>query len=215
MLTSIIGMVVLLGGLIFFHELGHYSVAKFFKVKVETFSLGFGKKIFKKKWGETEYCLSLFPLGGYVKMMGDDPFSEVPPDQAARAFSTQALYKRFAIVAAGPIANLLLAYVLFMVVFWVGQPQVSSQVGSVQVNSPTWNAGLRSGDRILNLNGESVTTWQEVESWLRSREGKTVEASVLRKNEAMTLSLPVDRVKSKNAFGEEEFNDQSTYTVIG
>lgn len=205
MLTSIIGMVVLLGGLIFFHELGHYSVAKFFKVKVETFSLGFGKKIFKKKWGETEYCLSLFPLGGYVKMMGDDPFAEVPADQAARAFSTQALYKRFAIVAAGPIANLLLAYVLFMVVFWVGQPQMSSQVGSVQVDSPTWNAGLRSGDRIVNLNGEAVTTWQEVEGWLRSREGQTVEVSVLRKNEPVALSLPIDRVKSKNAFGEDEW----------
>ncbi|MFM8269102.1 MAG: site-2 protease family protein, partial [Pseudomonadota bacterium] len=117
--NSVIGMVVLLGGLIFFHELGHYLVAKFFRIKVEIFSLGFGKKILKKTWGETEYCLSLIPLGGYVKLMGDDPYKEVPPEEAHRAFSTQALYKRFAVVAAGPIANLLLAYVLFMVVFWV------------------------------------------------------------------------------------------------
>jgi len=204
-LTSIIGMVVLLGGLIFFHELGHYSVAKFFKVKVETFSLGFGKKIFKKKWGETEYCVSLFPLGGYVKMMGDDPYSEIPPELAARAFSTQALYKRFAIVAAGPLANLLLAYVLFMVVFWVGQPQISSQVGSVQTKSPTWNAGLRSGDRLLSLNGETVATWQEVENWLKNRDGQTVQAVVQRRDSTLNLNLPVERVKSKNAFGEEEW----------
>src|SRR6188472_831948 len=77
-LTSIVGMIVLLGGLIFFHEFGHYSVAKLFGVKVEVFSLGFGKKIFRKQIGETEYTLSLFPLGGYVKLMGDDPYKGVP-----------------------------------------------------------------------------------------------------------------------------------------
>ena len=86
MLTSIVGVIILLGGLIFFHELGHYTVAKFFGVKVEVFSLGFGKKIFSKQVGETEYCLSIFPLGGYVKLMGDDPSKDVPVAEADRAF---------------------------------------------------------------------------------------------------------------------------------
>ena len=109
MLTSIVGVVILLGGLIFFHELGHYTVAKIFGVKVEVFSLGFGKKIFSRQMGETQYCLSIIPFGGYVKLMGDEPYKGVPASEAERAFCTQQLYKRFCIVAAGPTSHLLLA----------------------------------------------------------------------------------------------------------
>ena len=204
MFTSLIGMVVLLGGLIFFHELGHYLVAKFFRIKVETFSLGFGKKILKKTWGETEYCLSLVPLGGYVKLMGDDPYKAVPPEEADRAFSTQALYKRFAVVAAGPIANLLLAYILFMVVFWVGQPQVSTRVGAVLTDSPAWQAGFRPGDKILALNGQSVSTWQELDEWTRPKEGQTVEVTVQRAQSEVKLPIQLSKIQAKNAYGEEE-----------
>ena len=204
MLTSVIGVVVLLGGLIFFHELGHYSVAKFFRVKVEAFSLGFGKKIFKKKWGETEYCLSLIPLGGYVKLMGDDPYKPVPADEVARAFSTQALYKRFLIVAAGPLANLLLAYVLFMVVFWVGQPQVSTRVGSVDTDSPAWKAGFRPGDKILSVGSQPVATWQDLDEWIRVREGQAVEVTVERNQAEVKLPIILSKVQAKNAFGEDE-----------
>ncbi|NBX93512.1 MAG: RIP metalloprotease RseP [Proteobacteria bacterium] len=203
-LTSVIGVIVLLGGLIFFHELGHYSVAKFFKVKVEAFSLGFGKKIFKKRWGETEYCLSLIPLGGYVKLMGDDPYQPVPADEVARAFSTQALYKRFLIVAAGPLANLILAYALFIIVFWVGQPQVNTRLGNVSNGSPAWKAGLRSGDKILSLNSESVLTWQQMDEWLRVHEGQTAELLIERNQSELKLSVPVSRVQGKNPYGEDE-----------
>jgi len=202
--TSAIGVVVLLGGLIFFHELGHYLVAKFFRVKVETFSLGFGKKILKKKWGETEYCLSLVPLGGYVKLMGDDPYKPVPADESDRAFSTQALYKRFAIVAAGPIANLLLAYVLFMIVFWVGQPQISSRVGAVAADSPAWSAGIRAGDKITAIDGRTVRTWQEIEEQIRTREGQTVQLTVERQQGEIKLPVLLNKVQAKNAYGEEE-----------
>ena len=204
MFTSVIGVVVLLGGLIFFHELGHYLVAKFFRVKVETFSLGFGKKILKKKWGETEYCLSLVPLGGYVKLMGDDPYKPVPPEETERAFSTQALYKRFAIVAAGPIANLLLAYVLFMVVFWVGQPQVSSHVGAVAVGSPAWNAGIRPGDKITAIDSTPLRTWQEMEQFFRSRDGQTIQLTIDREQGEIKLPVTLTKVQAKNAYGEEE-----------
>ena len=203
-MTSVLGMLILLGGLIFFHELGHYLVAKFFGIKVETFSLGFGKKILKKKWGETEYCVSLVPLGGYVKLMGDDPYKPVPPEEAARAFSTQALYKRFSVVAAGPIANLLLAYILFMVVFWVGQPQVSTKVGAVEVDSPAWQSGFRPGDKIVALNDEPVATWQDLDQWVRAKEGQTVQVTVQREQAEMKLSVPINKVQAKNPYGEEE-----------
>lgn len=203
MLTSVIGMVVLLGGLIFFHEFGHYSVAKFFGVKVEVFSLGFGKKIFSKIWGETEYCLSLFPLGGYVKLMGDDPYKGVPADQAERAFCTQKLYKRFAIVAAGPLANLLLAFVLFIFIFAVGKPVASSKIGQVQINSQAWNIGLRARDRIVDIDGTPVKTWSELEETLEPLESKNVVLGVLRQDARLEIPVDVQRVESKNVYGED------------
>lgn len=203
-LTSIVGVVILLGGLIFFHEFGHYSIAKLFGVKVEVFSLGFGKKIFQKKWGETEYCVSLFPLGGYVKLMGDDPYKGVPAHEADRAFSTQKLYKRFAIVAAGPIANLLLAYFLYSIVFWTGQPVMGNRLGAVAVQSQAWEAGLRPKDRVLEVQGTKIENWSQLEEFLRAREGEKVDVKVDRAGTELHMTVPVARVKVKNAFGEDE-----------
>jgi regulator of sigma E protease len=201
-LTSVIGVVVLLGGLIFFHELGHYLVAKFFGVKVEVFSLGFGKKILKRQWGETEYALSMIPLGGYVKLMGDDPYRGVPADQAARAFSTQALYKRFAVVAAGPIFNLMLAFALFMLIFWSGKPMAGTRLGAVVVASPAWEAGLRSQDRITEVGGKPVTTWNDLESSVRDRVGDKVELTVERVGTTMKFATEVSKVAGRSPYGE-------------
>ncbi|NBX67410.1 MAG: RIP metalloprotease RseP [Proteobacteria bacterium] len=203
MLTSIVGVVVLLGGLIFFHELGHYSVAKFFGVKVEIFSLGFGKKIFNKQIGETQYCLSLIPFGGYVKLMGDDPYKGVPAHEAERAFCTQKLYKRFCIVAAGPISNLLLAYVLFSIVFFAGQPMVATRIGSVSVHSPAWEAGLRAKDNILEVNGKKVVHWVEVDEMLRPLVGQKIDLKIERAQTELKIPIEVSKVKVKNAYGED------------
>ena len=204
MLTSVIGVIVLLGGLIFFHELGHYSVAKFFGVKVEVFSLGFGKRIFRRQWGETEYCLSLFPLGGYVKLMGDDPYKGVPAAEAERAFSTQKLYKRFLIVAAGPLANLILAYTLFVLVFWSGKPMEGTRIGTVHVGSPAWESGIRPRDRIVEIGGKPVTTWNEVEGFLKFREGEKVDLQLERDGQSLKMPITVTRVHSKNDYGEDQ-----------
>lgn len=204
MLTSIVGMIVLLGGLIFFHEFGHYSIAKLFGIKVEVFSLGFGKKIFQKKWGETEYCLSIFPFGGYVKLMGDDPYKGVPAADAERAFSTQKLYKRFLVVFAGPFFNLMLAFGLMATVFWFGQPAASTKVGTVMLGTPSYEAGLRPRDRILAVNGEKVEAWIQFEEKLRPLEGKTAELLIQREKTDLKLTVPVTRVRAKNAYGEDE-----------
>ena len=204
MLTSIVGMIVLLGGLIFFHELGHYLVAKLFGIKVEVFSLGFGKKIFQKKWGETEYCLSIFPFGGYVKLMGDDPYKGVPAADAERAFSTQKLYKRFLVVFAGPFFNLMLAFILMATVFWFGQPAASTKVGTVMLGTPSYEAGLRPRDRILAVNGEKVEAWIQFEDKLRPFDGKTVELMIQRGNADLKLNVPITKVRAKNAYGEDE-----------
>lgn len=204
MVTSIVGVVVLLGGLIFFHESGHYLMAKLFGVRVEVFSLGFGKKIFRRQIGETEYALSLIPLGGYVKLMGDDPYKGVPAAEAARAFSTQKLYKRFLIVAAGPLANLLLAAVLFTIIFWIGQPVRSARIGAVIANSPAWEAGLRSGDRIQAVDQSPVTYWTDVEDLAKKKVGQKVELKVERGTAPLLIPYTVGLVRTRNVYGEDE-----------
>ncbi len=205
MLTSFIGVIILLGGLIFFHELGHYSVAKFFNIKVEVFSLGFGKKIFRKQWGETEYTLSIIPFGGYVKMMGDDPFKGVPAAEVERSFSTQKLYKRFLVVAAGPLANLLLAYVLFSVIFWNGQPTLSSKIGSVSVASPAWEAGIRPKDRVVEALGKKITTWNELEDTLKTQTvGEKADIKIQREGSVLNLPVMLSKVRIRDSFGEEK-----------
>ncbi len=204
MATSIVGVVVLLGGLIFFHELGHYLVAKLFGVRVEVFSLGFGKKLIRRRIGETEYCLSLVPLGGYVKLMGDDPYRAVPASEAERAFSTQKLYKRFLIVAAGPIANFLLAVVLFIIIFWVGQPMRATKIGTVVVASPAWEAGLRPGDRITKIDSTPLTFWSDLEDGLKTRTGQKVDLSVDRSGTQLIVPLNVGLTRSRNVYGEDE-----------
>lgn len=204
MLTSIVGVIVLLGGLIFFHELGHYTIAKLFGVKVEVFSLGFGKKLLKWRMGETEYTISVFPLGGYVKLMGDDPYKGVPAAEADRAFSTQKLYKRFLIVAAGPSANLLLAFVLFVTVFWFGQPMAGTRIGTVDVGSPAWVAGIRPRDRVVEVAGQKVIAWNEFEDAVKNREGEKVELKLERGSQELRIPVAVQKVRAKNLYGEDE-----------
>ncbi len=204
MVTSVVGMVVLLGGLIFFHELGHYLVAKLFGVRVEVFSLGFGMKIFSRRVGETEYALSLIPLGGYVKLMGDDPHKGVPAADADRAFSTQKLYKRFLIVAAGPIANFLLACVLFTIIFWVGQPLRGTRIGAVVFDSPAWQAGLRAGDKIQAVNSVTFSFWNELEDSFKKRSGEKIDLQVENGGVVRRVPFTLGPVLGRNAYGEEE-----------
>src|SRR6266403_1148188 len=119
MILSVLPAIVVLGLLIFLHELGHFAVAKWSGVMVTRFSLGFGPRLLAWTRGETEYAISAVPLGGYVKMLGEDPDEEVPAFERARAFSTQRLPIRAAIVVAGPTMNLVTAFVAFSIVFAV------------------------------------------------------------------------------------------------
>ena len=116
-MSTLFSFILVLGVLIFVHELGHFLFAKLFRVRVLTFSLGFGTKLVGKKWGETEYVLSVFPLGGYVKMYGEQPGDEVEEEEQARSFAHKPTWQRFLIVLAGPMFNLLFAIVLFFCIF--------------------------------------------------------------------------------------------------
>src|SRR5688572_24750280 len=162
LIYSVGAAVIGLGLLIVFHEFGHFLLAKLSGVGVLTFSVGFGPKIWVIKKGETEYALSAFPLGGYVKMVGEDPDEEVQAVDVQRSFAHKPLLQRMAIVAAGPGFNLLLAVFLLMIVFiFYGVPVLSTQVGGVEPGSPADRAGISKSDRIVAVNGQPVAEWEE------------------------------------------------------
>ncbi len=158
----------LLGVLIFIHEWGHFIVARICGVRVETFSIGFGPKIFQKKWGDTTYCLSIIPLGGYVKMFGDDITSEVPKEEQPESFIHQSLKEKIAIVAAGPIMNLIFAFGLFVALGAIGSPQTKPIIGDVDANTPAALAGFSYGDTITSVNNTKVKSWDQFQKELNS-----------------------------------------------
>lgn len=161
--SSLFPFIVLLGILVFIHELGHFMVARFCGVRVEVFSLGFGKKILKWKKGDTVYCVSLFPLGGYVKMFGHEYGQEVAKEDQPDSFLHKKLGQRMAIVLAGPLMNFFLAVFIFAVLSMaVGDRRVKPVVGELEPSSPAAKAGLAYGDRIISIDKIPVTNIKQV-----------------------------------------------------
>lgn len=202
----IIPFLVVLGILIFFHELGHFLMAKAFDVKVETFSLGFGPKLLKKRWGETEYAISALPLGGYVKMLGEDPSEQdIPYHELQRSFMHQPLKKRLAIVAAGPIFNLLLAIPLFFISNLITGAQILlPEIGSTTEGSPAERAGLKAGDLVLSIDGKEIRSWEELRDTIARSTKATLTIVVKRQGEVMAFEVTPEIKKVKNLFGEEK-----------
>jgi len=179
-------------------------VAKYFRVGVLKFSLGFGPAIISKKVGETEYCISAIPLGGYVKLLGESSNEDVPEDKLEASFSNQPVGRRAAIVAAGPIANFLLAIVFFSFVFAVsGIPQLSTEIGAVTKDSPAEKAGLKPGDKVVAVNGQPVTEWEEMSKLIKKSGGKSIQITIERGKELIQVSVVPEISKVKNIFGEE------------
>jgi regulator of sigma E protease len=210
-MNTIVSFIVVLGVLIFVHELGHFLFAKLFGVKVLKFSLGFGPKVLGKVIGETEYLLSAFPLGGYVKMYGENP-EEGPgdSDESDRSFACKPVWNRFFIILAGPLFNLLFAVFIFFLIFLVmGVPEnmdkdlQSTTVGSVSQDSPASRAGFAPGDVIVGIDDDLVSKWNDVLFTVKESGGKELRFVVLRDGEKKTLAVTpaVDTVK--NIFGEE------------
>jgi len=165
-MITLLAFVVAIAVLVVFHELGHYLVARWCDVKVLRFSIGFGKVIYAKRFGngETEWVVSAIPLGGYVKML-DEHEGEVPAQELPRAFNRKPVLQRMAIVAAGPLSNLLLAVALYFALFIYGVPGLKPILGEVAANTPAAAAGLHKQETIVSINGQAVPGWQEVR-WL-------------------------------------------------
>ena len=192
-LNTIAAFLFVLGVLVFVHELGHFLAARRLGVRVLTFSLGFGPKLLKTKRGDTEYCISLIPLGGYVKMAGDspdDPNRTGHPDE----FLSRSKWERFQVLIMGPLMNIILAVVVMAVVLaqgaevpvYEGQPPT---IGAIEPASPAERAGLRPGDLILTVAGDPVETWEELFLAIGTRPDRDVSVTLRRDGQTQSVTV--------------------------
>jgi regulator of sigma E protease len=190
--TTILAFLFVLGVLIFVHELGHYMMAKRLGVKVLTFSLGFGPKILKFHRGDTEYCISAIPLGGYVKMAGENP--DDPRSGSSEEFLSKSKWERFQILIMGPAMNIALAVIVMALVLMQGaevpayqdQPPV---VGAVLPGSPAEQVGIQRGDRILTVSGDEVSTWESFFMAIGTRANREVPITFVRDGQTRAVTV--------------------------
>ncbi|MBI5514827.1 MAG: site-2 protease family protein [Deltaproteobacteria bacterium] len=185
--------IALIGALVFVHEFGHFVWAKVFHVKVLKFSLGFGPRVFGVRHLETDYCVSLVPLGGFVKMLGEDPSDPIPPEDLPRAFHSQRLWKRFVIVLAGPVLSLTFPILLYFVVF-LGRTELTPPViGTVVPGFPA-EGRLLPGDRVLRANGHAIASFEALREAVAASPGVAVRLELEREGHPLTVELTPEEV---------------------
>jgi regulator of sigma E protease len=190
--TTLLAFLFVLGVLIFVHELGHYAMAKRLGVRVLTFSLGFGPKILGFRRGDTDYRISIIPLGGYVKMAGENP--EDPRSGQPDEFLSKTKWQRFQILIAGPAMNILLAFVVTAIVLFQGMevPAFESEppvIGAVRPGSPAEKIGIRRGDKVLSVSGDDVATWDAFNLAIATRANREVPLTLLRDGQVVTATV--------------------------
>src|SRR5688572_22793609 len=195
-MTSILAAFVVLGIIIVIHELGHFLVAKFFKIKVETFSIGFGPRLIGFRRGETDYRISAFPLGGYVKMAGETTGDTVTG--AENEFLSKPKWQRFLVAAAGPAMNVILAVGLLtgLYVYGTDVPDFligQAAVGIVEAGSPADKAGIQPGDQIVSLDGKEKPNWQDVQNRILTNPGRTLPIVIERSGRRIETTVTPER----------------------
>ncbi|MEN8143082.1 MAG: RIP metalloprotease RseP [Thermodesulfobacteriota bacterium] len=207
-MNYLISIIIVLGPVIFIHELGHFIWAKFFNVKVLKFSLGFGPKLISRTYGETEYLLSALPIGGYVKMLGEQQEEEITPEEKDRSFAEKPVWQRFIIVAFGPIFNLLFAIFIFFMIFAVAgvpSPVDNTVISGVAKDSPAQRAGLQADDVIKSINGTETVKWMDVAKLISASEGGEVHLVIDRNGERLEITgKPELRPDFDPIFGTEK-----------
>jgi regulator of sigma E protease len=227
----VIYAIFVLGILIFVHEFGHFIIAKLFNVKVEKFSLGFGPKLFGKQIGETEYLISAFPLGGYVKMFGEggaiegtatqasedtdtekaydeesgeplDGIPELTEAEKARSFAHKPPLARIAIVMAGPLFNLVFAWMIFILLCMLGVPTVTARIGEAIKDKPAAKAGVLKGDVVTAINGKSIAQWDEIAGMISTGKGQPISLNIKRNGQDLQFTITPEPRVAKNLFGE-------------
>ncbi|SBW01410.1 Membrane-associated zinc metalloprotease [uncultured delta proteobacterium] len=203
---SFLAIILVLGGLIFFHELGHFLAAKAFRVGVKTFSLGFGPRLFGIKKGATDYQVAVFPLGGFVSMVGEADPADIPaPFTEKDSFALRSPWQRLIIIIAGPLFNLVLAWFLYWGIFYAhGQEFLIPEVGTISQNSPAMQAGLQPKDRILAVNGLAIDRWDQLVESVMESKGAAMALTVRRGGETLVVTATPSPFERKTLFGENK-----------
>ena len=203
-MLSIIGFLIVLIPLVVVHEFGHFFFAKLFNVRADAFSIGMGPILYKKKFGETEFRISAIPVGGYVKLLGEDPSAVLSEEDQKRALHHQVPWKRFFIFFGGPLFNFLWAIVVFMAMMAIGEPQISTVVGRVLPETPAAVAGFIPGDKIVNVAGEPVTKFDEMLMKLTDKPDQDVNFGVERAGKTIEVKAHTDSEEGFTIYGEKK-----------
>ncbi len=200
---SFVYFLILIGVLIFVHEFGHFAVAKFFDVKVIRFSIGFGPALFTYQGDETEYCICILPLGGYVLMQGADLESteELPEEEREKSLMAKPIWQRSLIVLAGPAANLILPVVIYFAFGLVQTTTPPPMIGQVHAGSPAHDAGLLPGDEIVAIDGKSINYWYQAQRTIHGAYDQEVELTYDRDGETHTVRLVPEHYSTTDFLG--------------
>ncbi len=211
-MTSILTAILVLSLLVLVHELGHFAAARRLGVGVIKFSIGFGPRVWGFSRGGTEYVFSAFPLGGFVKMVGEHEEETVPAEGAYTAspappdpglsFENKSVWARMAIIVAGPLANVVFAVLVFWVVFMAGVPMLLPEIGTVQPNFPAADAGLRPGDVITAIDARPISSWEDLTTVVHGSGGVERVFTIRRGNETLTMRITPRASPSSTIFGE-------------
>lgn len=196
-----ITFLLVLSFLVFFHELGHFLAARYFGVKVHVFSIGFGKAIYSKYWAGTTWQFAMIPLGGYVRMKGQDDSKPNLNETGNDSYNTKKPWQRIIILFAGPFANFLLAFILYFAIANLGANVLSAKIGAIQENSPAFAAGLQADDEIIRINDSDIKSWDEIGKIITSTEG-ALQFFVKRDNQILTKIIAPHIADSQNMFRE-------------
>ncbi len=188
--------------LIFVHELGHFLAARYFGVKVERFSIGFGPILTQKKCCDTEWAISAIPLGGYVKMKGQDDTNPLERSDDPDSYNSKKPWQRIIILLAGPFANFFLAFILYLIIAVSGYETLAPKIGKVLPNSPAQEAGLKEGDLIVGINGKEIKTWEEL-SEIIAKNSSPLVLTIKRGDKYLDITLTPKVMETTNIFGEK------------
>lgn len=193
-MIGVISIVLVLGGLIFFHELGHFLVARSLGIGIKTFSIGFGPALVSWQGKKTKYQLSVFPLGGYVSMVGENDEADIPPPFTLKeSFSNRPPLHRLLVVASGPVFNMILAILIFWGLFWAAGAFPLAEIGQVLDPSPARQAGLVSGDLVKSIDGKNVDSWASMYSGIQSSQGNPLRVEVERDGQILEFTIVPDK----------------------
>ena len=197
-----ITFLIVLSILVFIHELGHFTVARLLGVKVYVFSIGFGKKLISKQWKGTEWSFSLIPLGGYVKMKGQEDLNPALANNDSDSYNVKTPFQRILILLAGPFANFLLAFVLYIGIGLLGNNHLTATIGKVIENSPAQKAGLMKNDEILKINNKEIKTWDDLSGIIKDS-NNPLKFYVKRDGKIRTFVIRPQMSDSQNMFKEK------------